>query len=52
MEFLGSVVAWFADPAHWRGDDGIPTRLLEHVQLIRADTDAGILTADVVPDPR
>lgn len=33
MDFLGSVVAWFADPAHWRGDDGIPTRLWEHVQL-------------------
>lgn len=33
MEFLGSVVAWFADPAHWRGDDGIPTRVWEHVQL-------------------
>lgn len=33
MEFLGSVVAWFADPAHWSGDDGIPTRVWEHVQL-------------------
>ena len=33
MEFLGSVVAWFADPGHWRGDDGIPTRVWEHVQL-------------------
>ncbi|MBA2372303.1 MAG: ABC transporter permease [Chloroflexi bacterium] len=33
MDFLASVVAWFADPAHWRGEDGIPTRLFEHVQL-------------------
>ena len=33
MDFLASVVAWFADPAHWRGDDGIPTRVWEHVQL-------------------
>ena len=33
MEFLGSVAAWFADPAHWSGDDGIPTRVWEHVQL-------------------
>lgn len=33
MELLGSVAAWFADPAHWSGDDGIPTRVWEHVQL-------------------
>ncbi len=33
MAFLGSVLAWFADPEHWKGDDGIPTRVLEHVQL-------------------
>ncbi|HEX4743236.1 MAG TPA: ABC transporter permease [Candidatus Limnocylindria bacterium] len=33
MDFLASVVAWFADPQHWRGDDGIPTRVWEHVQL-------------------
>ena len=33
MEFLGSVAGWFADPAHWSGDDGIPTRVWEHVQL-------------------
>lgn len=33
MEFLADVLAWFADPAHWRGDDGIPVRVWEHVQL-------------------
>ena len=33
MDFLASVVAWFADPAHWRGDDGIPIRVVEHLQL-------------------
>ena len=33
MGFLGKVVAWFADPANWHGSDGIPTRLLEHVEL-------------------
>lgn len=33
MDFLADVVAWFADPAHWRGDDGIPVRVWEHVQL-------------------
>ena len=33
MGFLGSVVAWFASPAHWTGPGGVPTRLLEHVQI-------------------
>ena len=33
MAAIESVVKWFADPAHWSGTDGIPTRLLEHVQL-------------------
>lgn len=33
MSFLGTVAQWLADPAHWTGDDGIPTRLLQHVQL-------------------
>lgn len=33
MELLASVVAWLADPAHWRGEDGIPTRVWEHIQL-------------------
>ena len=33
MDFLADVVAWFAEPAHWRGEDGIPVRVWEHVQL-------------------
>jgi osmoprotectant transport system permease protein len=33
MEFLGEVVAWFADPANWSGSDGIPTRIGEHLVL-------------------
>ena len=33
MEVLSAVAAWFADPAHWQGEDGIPIRVLEHVQL-------------------
>jgi osmoprotectant transport system permease protein len=31
MEFLGSVLAWLAAPAHWQGSDGIPTRIGEHL---------------------
>src|SRR5260370_13210664 len=33
MAILGKVLQWFADPAHWTGTDGLPTRLVEHVQL-------------------
>ena len=27
---IGSVWAWYADPANWQGEDGILNRLLEH----------------------
>ena len=33
MSVLESVWKWFGDPAHWHGPDGIPTRLVEHLQL-------------------
>jgi osmoprotectant transport system permease protein len=33
MSFLGAALQWFTDPAHWRGSDGIPTRLAEHLHL-------------------
>lgn len=33
MSILESVVQWFTNPAHWSGSDGIPTRLLQHIQL-------------------
>jgi len=33
MSFLASVAAWLADSAHWQGADGIPIRVLEHVEL-------------------
>jgi osmoprotectant transport system permease protein len=33
MSFLLSVARWLVDPVHWSGDDGIPKRLLEHVQI-------------------
>lgn len=33
MQFLASIVGWLADPAHWRGTDGIPNRVGEHVWL-------------------
>ncbi|MBA2315842.1 MAG: ABC transporter permease [Chloroflexi bacterium] len=30
------VIAWFTDPAHWSGFDGIPTRIAEHLVLCAA----------------
>ena len=33
MEVLTETVAWLADPAHWSGVDGIPSRVLQHLQL-------------------
>ncbi|MEV7991349.1 ABC transporter permease [Streptomyces sp. NPDC086077] len=32
MNVLNFINAFFSDSAHWRGYDGIPTRLLEHLQ--------------------
>jgi osmoprotectant transport system permease protein len=33
MNFLGRVVDWFTASEHWRGDFGIPHRLVEHLTL-------------------
>jgi osmoprotectant transport system permease protein len=32
MDAFTLVGHWFGDPAHWSGPDGVPTRLLEHLQ--------------------
>jgi osmoprotectant transport system permease protein len=31
--FFARVVDWFGDPANWSGPGGVPTRLLEHLQV-------------------
>jgi osmoprotectant transport system permease protein len=33
MTFLNDVYVWFNDPLNWRGSDGIPHRLVEHLLL-------------------
>jgi osmoprotectant transport system permease protein len=33
---LSDTLAWLADPAHWQGTDGIPTRLVEHTWICAA----------------
>ncbi len=45
MSFLGDVVQWLADPAHWQGSDGIPTRLAEHLHLSFESVAIGALIA-------
>lgn len=47
MSAVGDVVDWFADPAHWQGPGGVPTRLLEHLGLSAAAL--GIACAVAVP---
>src|SRR3981189_1154528 len=45
MSIIISVFQWFLDPAHWSGPDGIPVRLLEHVQLSAESVAIGALIA-------
>lgn len=33
MEFIGQVVTWFLDPAHWTGTNGVPWRVGEHLVM-------------------
>jgi len=33
MDLVTAVVAWFADPAHWGGANGVPVRLAQHVGI-------------------
>ena len=45
MEFLGQVLAWFTDPAHWTGNNAIGLRLWQHLSLSAASLAAGIAIA-------
>jgi osmoprotectant transport system permease protein len=33
MDGITGALGWLTDPAHWQGPNGIPTRLVEHVEL-------------------
>jgi osmoprotectant transport system permease protein len=33
MSFLKDVLVWFNDPLNWRGADGVPNRVFEHLVL-------------------
>jgi osmoprotectant transport system permease protein len=45
MTTIINVLQWFANAAHWTGSDGIPRRLLEHVQLSAESVAIGALIA-------
>jgi osmoprotectant transport system permease protein len=45
MAFLLSVLQWFADRTHWSGSEGIPQRLLEHVQYSAESVAVGAVIA-------
>jgi osmoprotectant transport system permease protein len=36
MNIVNAVIAWFADPAHWTGMNGVPYRLFQHVGISAA----------------
>ena len=45
MGLLSDVVNWFNDPAHWRGVQGIPNRMGEHLQYSVCAIVAAVLLA-------
>jgi len=44
-ETLTGLAAWFGDPAQWRGLDGIPTRLAEHLYYVGVSMAAALALA-------
>jgi len=45
VSILANVVQWLTNPTHWQGTDGIPVRLVEHVQLSAESVALGALIA-------
>jgi len=36
VDLIPGVIGWFADPAHWQGAAGVPTRIAEHLLISAA----------------
>jgi len=47
VSLLASVAAWLADPTHWSGGDGIPVRVLEHLEVTALSV--GVAAAIALP---
>jgi osmoprotectant transport system permease protein len=45
VSLFQATLQWLTDPAHWQGNDGIPTRLGEHVHLSIESVAIGALIA-------
>ena len=45
MDVLVEAATWLGDPAHWSGTDGIPLRIVQHVQLAGLALLAGLAVA-------
>jgi osmoprotectant transport system permease protein len=45
IDVLSGVVAWFQDPASWRGEEGLVNRLVEHLLLTGTATVVAVLLA-------
>lgn len=45
MSIISATFAWFTDPAHWQGNDGIPTRIFEHLELSALAVTIGLAIA-------
>lgn len=45
MTLLTELLAWFSEPAHWQGSDGIPTRVAEHLYFVAISVLLGALVA-------
>jgi osmoprotectant transport system permease protein len=33
VNYFGNVWSWLTDPANWQGQDGVPHRMLQHIQI-------------------
>jgi osmoprotectant transport system permease protein len=45
MHVFGEVIRWLTTAAHWHGPDGIPVRILEHVEVSFASVGAAVALA-------
>ena len=45
MDLVLGALGWLADPAHWQGPDGIPSRVGEHVVISAASVVVAVLVA-------
>jgi osmoprotectant transport system permease protein len=43
LDVLNGVVAWFQDPANWRGEEGLVNRMVEHLLLTGTATLVAVL---------